>query len=87
MPVIFLGGTYEIESQSQSIQGMLMRCYECARVGVEAVAVGLCRYCLIGLCLAHLADVTVPQYPVPKYTCHHRVATRGQAEQDPEGRR
>jgi hypothetical protein len=48
-----------------------MQCYECARAGVERAAAGLCRYCLVGLCPAHLAEVAIPQYPVPAYTCQH----------------
>ncbi len=51
-----------------------MKCYECARAGVEREAVGLCRHCLVGLCLAHLGQDTVPQYPVPAYTCRHWIA-------------
>jgi len=48
-----------------------MKCFECARAGVDREAAGLCRYCLVGLCLAHLTAEPTPQYPVPLYTCHH----------------
>jgi len=33
-----------------------MQCYECASRNTETPAVGICRHCMVGLCLHHLAD-------------------------------
>lgn len=33
-----------------------MHCHECARGMIEEVAVGHCRFCLVGLCKNHLVD-------------------------------
>lgn len=47
-----------------------MNCHECARIGVERLAIGLCRSCSVGLCKDHL--VASFQGPVfPRYGCDH----------------
>jgi hypothetical protein len=56
-----------------------MRCHECAVTGDERAAVGLCRFCLVGLCKAHLVEAArstagAPQYA---YTCHHDPGSAG----------
>jgi len=33
-----------------------MQCYECACRNEETLAVAICRHCMVGLCLQHLAD-------------------------------
>jgi hypothetical protein len=48
-----------------------MRCHECARGMIEEVAVGQCRFCLVGLCKNHLVD-SFRGAVVPRYACEHR---------------
>jgi len=46
-----------------------MRCYECAKQGKSAQAVGLCLSCGAGLCSRHLGDVSGG--PGTHLTCRH----------------
>ena len=48
-----------------------MNCYECARSGEERPAVGLCRHCLVGLCLDHLRDALRPFPTGMQFGCWH----------------
>jgi hypothetical protein len=47
-----------------------MNCHECARVNIERPAVGLCRFCFVGLCKAHLVAAFHSDV-IPQYGCHH----------------
>jgi len=44
-----------------------MRCYECAKEGRSAQAVGLCLSCGAGLCSRHLGDAGAGSH----VTCRH----------------
>lgn len=45
-----------------------MHCHECARSGVERVAVSLCRHCPVALCKEHLVAAFRSDRP---YACDH----------------
>lgn len=47
-----------------------MLCHECARRAEKTAAVGLCRFCLIGLCKDDLV-ASSRSAVVPQYGCHH----------------
>lgn len=47
-----------------------MLCHECARRAEQTAAVGLCRFCLIGLCKDDLVASSRPAV-VPLYGCQH----------------
>ena len=47
-----------------------MFCHECLISGVERSAVGLCRFCLVGLCKDHLV-AAYHSTVQPQYTCDH----------------
>jgi hypothetical protein len=47
-----------------------MNCHECARAGIERSAIGLCRFCSVGLCKDHLVASYVSSV-WPKYACDH----------------
>lgn len=49
-----------------------MRCHECAVRGGDAAAVGLCKFCLVGLCKAHLVELYRDPVVVPQFACRHR---------------
>ena len=48
-----------------------MFCHECARNGAEALCVGHCRFCSVGLCKDHLV-ASFRSGVVPQYGCDHR---------------
>ena len=48
-----------------------MNCHECARVGVERPALGLCRFCMVALCKEHVV-ASYQSAVVPQYRCEHR---------------
>jgi hypothetical protein len=63
-----------------------MRCHECARGMIREVAVGQCRFCLVGLCKNHLVD-SFRGAVVPRYACEHRPELAYADHPDPhEGR-
>lgn len=47
-----------------------MLCHECARRSEQKPAVGLCRFCLVGLCKDDLVAASRPLV-VPQYGCEH----------------
>jgi hypothetical protein len=47
-----------------------MLCHECARLATEQRAVGQCRFCLVGLCKAHLVE-SFSTAVSPQYGCSH----------------
>lgn len=47
-----------------------MDCHECARTGTERAAVGICRFCSVGLCKDHLVAAFHAR-TVPQYGCDH----------------
>lgn len=47
-----------------------MLCHECARRSIEAPAIGLCRFCLVGLCKEDLI-AAFRSAAVPQYGCDH----------------
>lgn len=49
-----------------------MLCHECVMGGSEAVAVGVCRFCFVGLCKRHLVELHRDAPSVPQYSCRHR---------------
>ncbi len=49
-----------------------MQCHECAMIGGRETAVGLCRYCFVGLCKSHLVELYRDPPSVPQYACRHR---------------
>lgn len=51
-----------------------MTCHECSRSGVDRPAVGLCRFCMVGLCKQHLREVYNNPPAVPQYACKHEPA-------------
>jgi hypothetical protein len=63
-----------------------MRCHECARGLVEEVAIGQCRFCLVGLCKDHLVD-SFRGAVVPCYGCEHRPELAYADRPDPHGGR
>jgi hypothetical protein len=48
-----------------------MNCHECARVGIERPAVGVCRFCSVGLCKEHIV-ASFRSTVMPQYSCEHR---------------
>ncbi len=58
----------------------MMRCFECDLVGDGRAAVALCRFCFVGLCSRHLADVSRNRRTFPQYACHHDL-TAGAARE------
>jgi hypothetical protein len=46
-----------------------MKCYECAKQGVDRSAVALCRSCSAGLCLDHLHETAA------HFASDHMLAT------------
>jgi len=60
-----------------------MNCHECARASIERPAVGLCRFCMVGLCKAHVV-ASFHSDVMPQYGCKHEpdreVAPARQAE-------
>jgi hypothetical protein len=63
-----------------------MQCHECARSGVIAAALGLCRFCFAGLCKDHLV-AAVRTATVPAYGCDHRPGTAFTSDHPAGGRR
>ena len=57
-----------------------MNCYVCAGGGKEQVAVGVCRFCSIALCMAHLEEAQTHTQGGMRLTCNHAV--RSQPRQD-----
>ena len=51
-----------------------MLCHECCGNGLETPAVGLCRFCLIALCKAHLVALYQQPATVPQLRCSHTPA-------------
>jgi hypothetical protein len=47
-----------------------MNCHECARAGNERPAIGLCRFCSVGLCKDHLV-ASFHGSVWPQYACDH----------------
>jgi hypothetical protein len=47
-----------------------MKCHECARIGIDRPAIGLCRFCFVGLCKAHVV-ASFHSDVVPQYGCNH----------------
>lgn len=56
-----------------------MLCHECAMSGSDAAAVGVCRFCFVGLCKRHLVDLFRDSPTAPQYACGHRPAEIGLA--------
>ncbi|MER3408856.1 MAG: hypothetical protein C4305_07940 [Thermoleophilia bacterium] len=55
-----------------------MQCYVCHREGRSSPAVGLCRVCSIGLCLAHLREAASRLGPGGTlYACAHHAWQAG----------
>ena len=50
-----------------------MNCHECTIDGVEAPAVAICRFCMVGLCKHHLVE-SFRGTTIPQYSCNHRPA-------------
>ena len=48
-----------------------MHCFVCAQRGAEHPAVGLCRHCLVGLCLRHLVEAQQPGPGGTQLGCRH----------------
>jgi hypothetical protein len=48
-----------------------MLCHECALAGTPRPAVGLCRFCLVAVCKAHLLEIFARATTMPQDTCHH----------------
>jgi len=62
----------------------MMNCYECAKEGIEAAAVGICDHCGAGLCLEHSRVASGYTVAGTRYGCPHdfkvpRRAPRGMA--------
>ena len=47
-----------------------MNCHECARSEIERPAVGLRRFCFVGVCKVHLV-ASFRSNTVPQYGCSH----------------
>jgi hypothetical protein len=47
-----------------------MNCHQCASAGIERMAVGLCRFCHVGLCKPHLV-ASFHSAAWPQYGCTH----------------
>ena len=47
-----------------------MNCHECARAGIERPAVGVCRFCYVGLCKEHVV-ASFRSAVMPQYSCEH----------------
>ena len=54
-----------------------MRCHECALIGGDATAVGLCKFCFVGLCKPHLVELYRDPAVVPQFACRHRPGEGG----------
>ena len=63
-----------------------MLCHECGIAGVERTAVGLCRFCLVGLCKEHLVDAYHPAL-FPQYACSHHPGRPRRAASEPAAAR
>jgi len=48
-----------------------MLCHECLMAGGREPAVGLCRFCLVGLCKPHLVELFRLAPSAPQYACRH----------------
>ena len=51
-----------------------MNCYVCAQSGQQQMAAGLFRFCSVGLCTDHVADVQKHDQGGMHYPCNHRIA-------------
>jgi hypothetical protein len=49
-----------------------VNCLECAKVN-DAVPVGVCRHCAVGLCLDHLLEAHNHTLAGTHYTCLHQI--------------
>ena len=60
-------------------------CHECLMAGQpREMSTGLCRYCFVALCKAHLIELYRDPPSFPQYTCRHLPAS---SPADPSGRR
>lgn len=50
-----------------------MLCHECAAASVERPAVGLCKFCFVGLCKTHLVELFQEPRIAPQFACGHRA--------------
>ena len=48
-----------------------MYCHECAAKGVDRPALGVCRYCFVGLCKEHIIGSYQGRI-FPRFSCEHR---------------
>ena len=53
-----------------------MLCHECLMSGKSEEAVGLCKFCLVGLCKEHLTALYNNPATVPQYGCRHNPTGR-----------
>ena len=52
-----------------------MICHECLMQGApRTAATGVCRFCFVGLCKAHLVELYRDAPTVPQLTCRHAPA-------------
>ena len=51
-----------------------MICHECVMTGESVPAVGLCKFCLVGLCKLHLVELFRRPTTVPLCACRHTPA-------------
>ena len=49
-----------------------MLCHECLISRESREAVGLCKFCFVGLCKPHLLELHRRRSSVPMYSCGHR---------------
>jgi len=56
-----------------------MKCYECARQGIDTDAVALCKFCMAGLCLEYLYQDYKDYKVAPKLSCTHTVPPKRSA--------
>jgi Uncharacterized protein conserved in archaea (DUF2180) len=53
-----------------------MLCHECLMNGKVRQAVGVCKFCYVGLCKEHLMALYSQPPTVPQYSCRHDPAGR-----------
>lgn len=62
-----------------------MICHECLMAGApREMSTGLCRFCFVALCKAHLIELYRDPPSFPQYTCRHLP---GSGPAEPSGRR
>ena len=59
-----------------------MNCYICAGGDKEQVAVGVCRFCSITLCMAHLEEAQTHTQGGMRLTCNHAVQSQTRPGQE-----